>query len=143
MKVKCITNKGDVLPLELFDNKSGYSARTEFQLIIEKEYVVYAITHIKKNVWFLVCDEASVGNHREIYPQYLPSTLFEITDSRLSKYWQVGLEKDKYDSNRIVLAFGFKELLENEYFLGNLWEDSETEKNIFLKYKLSMDNEFI
>jgi hypothetical protein len=143
MKAKCTANKGNVLPVELFNDKSGYNANTEFQLIIAKGYTIYAITHIKKNVWFLIYDEVATGDYGGIYPKYLPAALFEITDSRLSKYWQGTISKDEYNDDRPVLKIGFKELIEDEYFLGNLWEDSEKEMELFSYYKKAMDNEFI
>jgi hypothetical protein len=142
MKVKCIENTGIALPKELIDDNSGYRNDSKFQLIIEKEYVVYAVTHIKKNVWFFICDEAANGKYGGIYPKYLPAAFFEITDTRLSKYWECAMTKDEYDNNRLILTLGFKELLENEYFIGNLWEDSEPEREIFLRYKAIADKEF-
>jgi len=143
MKVKCTANTGFVLPKELLNEESGYDKNTTFQITIGKEYVVYAITHIKKNAWFLICDDSSFGNYGGIYPNYLPAIFFQITDPQLSKFWIVTFASDNYNENENVISIAFPELLEDEYFLGNLWEEAEKEKEIFLKYKNSMDNEFL
>lgn len=142
MKVKCIANNGNYLDETLIDKATAYKRDSGFQLIIGKEYTVYAISYIKSYPWFLICDEASHGRNGELYPQFLPSVLFVISDNRISKYWRLAIATDPYDLKPSV-SMGFEELISDEFFLGNLWEDRQKERSIFTKYKLSMDNEFI
>ncbi len=139
MKVKCLYNTGKVLPEVYRENK--YDTDSEFQLTIGKEYVVYGIVTIKKYNWFLICEDNYDGIYI-YYPLYRPCHLFTITDGRISKYWIAKERIDDYDKGEKGIHFGFKELVEEEYFNGNLVEGYKREVEIFQNYKKRIDSEF-
>jgi hypothetical protein len=139
MKIKCLYNTGKILPKDVYKD-NGYGEETEFQVIVNKEYNVYAITSIKKHNWFLICDE-NYDERNIYYPLYLPSNLFTITDGKISKCWIAGEGMDEYDTNEKIIQFGFRELIEDGYFYGKLVEGYQREIKIFQDYKKLIDEE--
>ncbi len=139
MKVKCLYNTGKGLPEVYRENK--YDTNSEFQVTINKEYFVYGITTIKKYNWFLICDDTYDGVYG-YYPLYLPCHLFTIIDGKISKYWIAGEGIDEYDKSERIIRFGFRELIEEKYFNGNLVEGYKREVGIFQNYKRIIDSEF-
>lgn len=139
MKVKCLFNTGKVLPKDVY-KENRYDEASEFQVTINMEYIVYGITTIKKYNWFLICDDTYDGTYI-YYPLYLPIHLFAIVDNQLSRYWLIKEGIDHYDNNEKILQLGFKELLEDEFFFGNLVEGYKREIKIFQDYKRLMDAE--
>lgn len=138
MKIECITNQFRDIPSSVYEGLYSFSSETEYvELDVGKQFVVYAITTIKKHVWYLVeVQGLSV-------PMYYPAHLFKITDGRLSKYWIVKEGQDDYDNKAHIVKIGFKELVEDDFFYGELLEDNPENIEVFKKYKKSMDNEFI
>ena len=115
----------------------SYNISSEFNVDIGQISTVYGILTIKKHLWYLVARDEMEG------PMYYPSHLFEIIDGRISKYWFAKEGKDQYDNNTPIIQFGFKELVDDEYFYGELLEDNPVNEEVFKLYKTSMDNEFI
>jgi hypothetical protein len=74
------------------------------------------------------------------YPMWNPSTLFEISDPRLSRCWIVAFSEDL--KNKTVPFFGFPEWVSDCYFYDSLYESEEKELDIFNKYRKLMDLEF-
>jgi hypothetical protein len=136
MKVECATNKFKDIPKTVYDELYGYSFDTELPIEIGQQSVVYGITTIKKHLWYLVNVEGLAD------PMYYPCHLFKIIDGRLSKYWMAKEGQDYYDNNASIINFGFKEIVEEEYFYGELIEDNPINVSIFRKYKELMDREY-
>lgn len=121
MKIKSIFNKGYNLPDDCLDPKGGYDKSTEFHLIINKEYIVYALTINLGYVWYYICDEAFT-----YYPRWNPSPLFEVTEGKISKYWIYFFEKE---NNYINMIMAFPEWAKKyKSFYENLVEGNEKEK---------------
>lgn len=137
MKVSCIKNSLKSIPSNVYEGLQGYSVETEFsELEIGQQFVVYGINTFKKYPWYLIKVEGLA------YPMYYPAHLFKIIDGRLSKHWIVQEGQDDYDNEVQILEIGFKELVENKFFYGELIEDNSANNAIFNKYKALLDVEF-
>jgi hypothetical protein len=134
MKVKCITNQKRFLPPDLLSN---YSIDAEnFSIKPEKEYIVYALWIYVGYIWYCISDE-----DKTFYPMWNPSTLFEITDNRLSRFWVFGIDED---NNRKVPFLSFPEWVNDSCFYEDLVDGNSNDPKaiIFSKYKEFMDLEF-
>jgi len=138
MIVKCIERFGKNLPSDCLTAELRYSERdknVEFDLVIGKFYVVYAMALFGKYLWYAVC-EASME-----FPIFRPAPFFLIENSKLSKYWIYSYIEQQlsYLSNA---NFGFPEWINEDYFYNKLLNDGEREIKIFSEYKTKMDLEF-
>ncbi|HEX4840344.1 MAG TPA: hypothetical protein VFU89_07890 [Rhabdochlamydiaceae bacterium] len=133
MKIKCIKNQMKDLPEEVL-KRYGLTADWPF-LIIEKKYVVYAITEFDNNIWYCVCEGGPKSD-----PKWAPSPLFEITDGRLSRYWIFTFREAE---NRLIPYISFPEMANTPSFYDELIDgDSEDNIAIFRNYKELIDLEF-
>ena len=117
MKVECINNRKDS-SLE--------------ELILGKVYVVYALSELKGEIFYCICDELYSQ------PMWYPFELFKILDPRISRFWIFGLEKYFKDAP----FFGIPEWVKDDYFYTNLVEGEDKERAIFANYQKLMDLEF-
>ncbi len=121
------------LPQEISQNyKISYE---KFSVKEGYEYTVYALGINYGHIWYCICN----GNY--FFPKWNPSTLFEVVDNRLSRYWVFGLDED---DNKKVPLLSFPEWVNDEYFYGELVDGNSDDPNtiIFRKYKELMDLEF-
>jgi len=132
MKIKCNKNQTKDLPEEI-RNRQSYDV---LPLIIGKEYIVYALSEFFNDVWFCICDE----NHINSFPMWRPSMFFEVTDSRLSRYWVFSFQEDSNNKKRPF--FSYSEWANNDFYYDSLTEDEDIEVEIFETYKKLMDLEF-
>ena len=136
MKVECIKNLCEEIPSKIYEGLHGYSADSKFDIELGQESIVYGITTIKKHFWYLIdVDDLP-------YPMYYPSALFKIIDGRLSRYWQVAEGQDDEDNSTPIIKFGFKELVEDEFFYGEYLEDYPKNLEVFQKYMELMKKEY-
>ena len=137
MKVKCIGNSKDLIPVDLLTN---YLIDDFFSIEKEKEYIVYAVWNYLGYIWYCICDK-----NYTFYPFWTPSMLFKITDNRLSRYWIFEL-RDAYQNENIkkVPLLAFPEWANGENFYEDLVDGYSNDSNaiIFKKYKELMDLEF-
>uniref|UniRef100_UPI001CC8F2F0 hypothetical protein n=1 Tax=Oscillatoria salina TaxID=331517 RepID=UPI001CC8F2F0 len=108
----------------------GYTKELEFDLTLEREYVVYAINSTRGQTWYYLCDDRYT-----YYPIPNPAPLFEIVDNRLSQYWRVKLEENG------LLEIAFAEWLTDSYFYDKLTDQEEKEVLIFERVKELIDAE--
>ena len=141
MKVKCINNTGKNIPKSLF-SLVGYSEEVIFeQIAIGNIYIVYAIFIMKGEKWYLICSDWYNGVNLN-FPEFFPASLFAIIDESLSRYWISKYMKDDYaDSKELVLNVGFPNIINEDYFYGNLTEGCGKECDVFTKYKYLIDSE--
>lgn len=135
MKIKCTTTKVASLPDKISKNyQISYDA---FFLKEGKEYIVYALRIYLGYIWYCISDEIDM-----FYPCWNPSTLFEISDNRLSRYWIFSTENE--EDQKKSPFFSFPEWANDPYFYGELIEGNSGDANavIFRKYKELMDLEF-
>jgi hypothetical protein len=130
MIIRCIANTGASLP-ESYLNPGVYlTPKTQFNLTIGKEYIVYALRAYQENAWYYICDD-----NYTYYPMQNPAPLFEVVDDRVSKYWRLKLEPNG------VLRIAFEEWFADPYFYDKLTDQEEAEVSIFEKVKERMDAE--
>jgi len=130
MRIRCIANNGEHLPENYIDPARGYTKKVELPLTVGKEYVVYAIRAWQGVVWYYICDD-----NYSYYPMQTPAPLFEVVDSRVSKYWRVM----PYPNG--VLRIAFEQWFTDPYFYDKLTDQEEAEVEIFDKVKELMDAE--
>jgi len=143
MKVKAIYKNWASLPsyfvLESDSPRLEYQInnRSDYDLELEKEYIVYGMTIRDNFTWYFICEESTSR-----YPGWYPSPFFEVIDSSLSRFWIYTYKKlDNYITQRCV--FSFPEWANNHPdFYDRLTDWEEEETAIFKKYKELMDLEF-
>jgi hypothetical protein len=137
MRVKCIANRNKALPKEWNNIDGGGWKNREFDLIIDKEYLVFAISVHAGFVSFCLCDESYT-----YYPLWNPAPLFEVVDGSASRYWKYHYF-GTVDSTLIrEVLFAFKEWGDDQYFYGKLVDAEDAEKTTFRRYKALMELEF-
>lgn len=130
MKIRCIANTGAALPDSYFLPHLCYKKETEFQLIVGKEYIVYALYEWSGKIWYYICDERYT-----YYPIHNPAPLFEVVDKRVSKYWRFELAANG------VLTLAFEQWFAEPYFYDKLTDQEEEAVLIFEKVKELIDAE--
>lgn len=134
MKVVCIGNSGEILPTIYLDPKAGVSKDREFPLTVGKQYVVYALAIRKNQIWYYLADDHDLY----CYPAGHPAPLFEVVDTRLSKYWRYALTPQHLDH---LALFAFTEWVSDEYFYDRLTDCKEAEVSIYRKMRSLMEAE--
>ncbi len=84
MKVRCIADRASELPSEIRDRAKLDDDYT-FRISVGKSYAVYAVSVFREVLWYCICDDGYVH-----FPVWTPAGLFEVQDSRLSRYWIFG-----------------------------------------------------
>ncbi|MBD2770832.1 hypothetical protein [Iningainema tapete] len=130
MKIRCIANTGEIIPENYLNPAVFLTKETKFQLIVGKEYTVYALYKWQQEVWYYICDERYT-----YYPIQNPAPLFEIVDGRLSKYWRLQI-----DCNGL-LTLAFEQWFFDSYYYDKLTNQEEHEVLIFEQIKELMDKE--
>jgi len=132
MKIKCITNLAKNIPPEILTNYT--SPTSSIPLILDKQYIVYALSEYYQNTWYCICDESYT-----YHPMWIPQQFFQLVDNRISRYWVFSFKED-LDKNRFF--FGFPEWAIQLDFYDNLTDGEQQEVQIFKSYKELMDLEF-
>ncbi len=130
MKIRCIANTGASLPDDYIEPAIGYTKDIQFSLTIGKEYVVYAFREWQGSIWYYICDD-----NYSYYPMENPAPMFEVVDSRVSKYWRFKLSPNG------LLMIVFEQWFTDPYFYDKLTDYEEAEVEIFDKIKELMDAE--
>ena len=137
MRIKCISNFWKDLPDDLIFIPGGYAKDTKFdELSIGKEYVVYALTVLRGYFWYYIADE-----HYLYFPVYKPAVLFEITDPRLSKCWEIGFKFSQGEGTKNQII-AYKEWVHESHYYELLSDGNPREVKIYNQYKKLMDEEF-
>ncbi len=134
MRVKCISNyiKDESQNKKLVDwaNKSG-----EFEITVGKSYVVLAVSKLIDSYFIYI-----MGDESDNYPLAFPIIMFEMENTKISKYWDCDLDEITNFSilnldNNDVLSFSewkmagdlFSEkVLEEDYFTLKIFQDRKT-----------------
>ncbi|PSB44465.1 hypothetical protein C7B67_22620 [filamentous cyanobacterium Phorm 6] len=130
MKIRCIANTGASLPDDYIEPAIGYTKQIQFSLTVGREYVVYAFREWRGTIWYYICDD-----NYTYYPMQNPAPLFEVVDSRVSKYWRFELAPN----GRLEIAF--EQWFTDPYFYDKLTDQEEAEVEIFDQVKELMDAE--
>lgn len=124
-----IMNKGSKNP----DDYVSY----EEDLVIGKEYTVYATQFIKDELIYFLYEEEV--NDKCPYP-YI-SDFFEVSDSRVSLYWKMNIEVNSKTAE-LIIELAYPEWVEDPLYLEELIDGSPQNEKIFKHYKELMDKEF-
>src|SRR6476661_5382396 len=130
MKVRCIANRGKVLPAQYLDPRIPRGPQSEFSVTIGKTYLVYALISFSNQVWYYIADD-----HYGWYPAGMPAPLFQVVDSRVSKHW--GTRISERDRGTDVLI-AFEEWLSIPWFYDRLTDREDKEVEIFRERKRQM-----
>ena len=64
------------------------------------EYLVYALTIRRGQVWYYVLDERRLG-----YPIWHPAMLFDVVDGRISRHWLFAMPEQGVRDGDVLFAF--------------------------------------
>lgn len=125
--------------MKIKKNKNSSPEKYDLNLEEGKIYVVYSLAILEDVLWYAICE-----NNQTFYPLLKPSTLFDIVDNRLSRYWIFNIWGVSENINKEIPILSFPEWAKDPYFYGELIEDNSNDPNaiIFKKYKELMDLEF-
>lgn len=136
MLIKCMHNTGKDLPTDCLVPNSGFGVDADYQIVKNKNYVVYGMTLFSGYIWYFLFTESET-----YYPISYPSPLFKVVDGRLSKYWLYSFENaEKRESLRYIWAF--PEWANDPYYYDRLTDGEIDDIKIFQMYKHLMDVEF-
>ncbi len=112
---------------------------TTLPIMNNKEYVVYAFEFTEEGYKrIFILNESGA-----IYPNAYPLDFFEITDERISRYWNFDKNFAEIIKNKTFpKIYTFKEWRENEYFHGEMFENIGNANSIFKEYEAFMSLEF-
>lgn len=136
MLVKCLSNKSAFLPSDCKSNRSD--PNSDFDLIEDRNYIVYAMTIHSNYAWYFICDEEYLYS-----PAWNPSPLFDVVEGSMSKYWiSTFIRNDERNYINNTLAYPEWANDVNNY-RHRLTEGEDEAIKIFNKYKILMDLEFL
>lgn len=135
MRVKCIVNNIEEMQ-EIGKYDDSYFPKTEkFFLELEKEYTVLSIIVKGEELWYFIIDETAND-----YPNRYPAPLFEITDTRISRFWNFSIQKTGLFAKEILISF--PEWIENKFFYDSLTNGDFDAVKKFLEIKKKLELEF-
>lgn len=114
----------------------GLTEGTRFDLQIGKEYVVYGLTVFLGHVWYYIADESY-----SYFPVWNPASMFQITDSRASKFWVIGYQTDDPKGDPSLLIT-FHEWVSDHMFYSRLTTGDPNCVALFKIYKERLDKEY-
>lgn len=124
------------IALELTDEQKAYlnsKTKSVYQLTLAKEYIVYAIYFVPDSVTdlttYLVLDDFN-----KLIP--VPACLFDVADSRSSRYWHAN-----YDRDRFSLSLEPKEFIADPYLSEHVLDRDPQAWEVFLDVMDRMSNE--
>ena len=133
MVARCVSDSGAVLPEDYLDERRGYAKSTRFAVAPGRDYVLYALTFRRNEIWYYVC-----GDFGAAYPSPFPAPLFDIVDATLSRFWRFAYTPDHLDHQALL---AFREWIEDPYFYDRLTDGAEPEVSIFAGMRAKMDAE--
>ena len=134
MIIQCKTNLFSDLPKDcLVETKFNTH---ETRLVVEKNYVVYAMILNSGYIWYFLEDEDKL-----YYPFAYPAPFFKVLNGNLSRYWIYSTEIGK-DKNSSRTIWTYPEWANDPYFYNQLTDGKREALEVFKKYKELMDIEF-
>lgn len=135
MKIKCIAKT--IKPQNHNEKIVEWAKKSELEITEGKIYVVLAISKYLDTIFYYI-----LGDESENYPLAFPSELFEIINSKISKYWDtnlkriISLDDIEIENNNII---SFKDWsVDKDLFYENLLEEKEHEMAVFNAYRDKM-----
>lgn len=131
MKIKCVQIFPNSIAQEILKE---YTLAKNVPLILNKEYIVYALGEYYGHIWFCLADEDF-----SYYPAWIPGEFFDVVDGQPSRFWIFKMS-DNIENRKFILAPAFWS--NNVNFYNRLSEGESLEVDVFKKYKELMDLEF-
>lgn len=132
MRVICKGNTKSDLPKYY---ETDYSKEYDFPITIGKSYLVHGLISWEGKIKYLI-----VGETIE-YLLWVPSELFDVEDSKISRYWHYSINIYPH-SNLPHVIFGYDELANDLSHYSGLIDGDTTALSILSQYKAKMDLEF-
>jgi hypothetical protein len=134
MKVCCQNNRNCSLPVDSEIYTDDPTAILD--LNIGQEYLVYAIASHKQVIMYYLC-----GSLYTFYPRWYPASLFSVSDTQISRYWQCSVSvASQHHSAEIIIGFS-EWVLDPIAYYWNLTEHVPEAVAIWKKYKALIENE--
>lgn len=133
MIITCRSERAERLPDQYLEPRAILHRASVFPLSVGKSYVVYAIGLLREQTWFYIDDDDHL-----YYPKGYPAPLFEVIDSRVSKYWHFRYTPAHLDHTAIL---AFDEWATDNYFYDRLTDGEPLECRIYAAAKQRMDSE--
>jgi len=123
MKIECCK-----LYSENLKEKNVFNNDLRDHFKIGLQLLVYGLTFNKNILYYYIFDEDHIFE--------VPSQLFKIIDSRVSKYWKLRID----DENEYKTLW--PSLFYDEAFIENMMEREEKERKEFEELKILMEKEY-
>lgn len=135
MKVRCISNARTAVPENYRDlHVGGKDFLPDLHITVGKDYVVYALALQKHaQVWYYISDD-----DEHPYPLHYPAPMFQVIDSRFSRYWRFAFTPQHLDH---VALCAFEDWVLDPYFYDRLTDVEEKEVSKFKIMKTLIDSE--
>jgi hypothetical protein len=132
MKARCVAFRASELPSEVRE-RAKLEDDYAFSVSVGKTYIVYAVSVFRDVLWYCICDDGYVH-----FPAWTPAGLFEIADSRISRYWAFAAINDR----DITCTFAYPEWVRDETdYYDELLENMDPAVKIWNKYKKLIEEE--
>ena len=131
MIVRCVANTGEALPATSWDPRVGLTADTEFEVMLGRQYEVFAVTVRLNMNWYYVID-----NSGSSYPIWKPAVLFDIVDGSIPPSWRLGYFRFSHDRQYSILSF--PEWAEDYHFYERLVDEEASAMEIFERRRLKL-----
>ena len=130
MRVKCRYNTGEHLHFETKEDE--WQRKSEMDLTINKEYIVYGICYYDYIFKYLVYEDLN-------QPFWYACELFEIINDKIPSSWYFSFLYHLDSPMKILL--GYDELVNNEDHNDDLLDKNESAERIFYKRKAEIEEE--
>lgn len=131
MKVRCVANRGSVLPADF--SPIGYFMESEFDILIDRSYVVYGMC-LRRHVLAYLIDPEGTGR-----PNWYPVNLFEIEDNRTPSLWRFSFTPEN-QSHGVPAIWGYEELVNSTEHFDGLVERDALAISVFARRREEIDS---
>jgi hypothetical protein len=133
MRVKCIGNRGNLLPSGQKDPQIGITDASTWDVQAGGLYDVFGITLFRGYTYYYVLEEG-----REDAPSMVPALLFEIVDHRLPADWAYNQFNLGTTPDRFSFLLGPRIWIDEPMFLENLIDGEAEAESVFRQQQVDM-----
>jgi hypothetical protein len=138
MRVRCVSNRTDDPSIPCSNAvDDGWLTDLSAFLTRGKEYTVYALASCRGVPAYVLCSDRYWR-----YPELYPAGLFEVSDPRPSRYWEVGFWPGSADRQiRPAFFIGPPAWIAEASFYERVLDGQEAELAEWRRFKQSLDQE--
>jgi hypothetical protein len=133
MQVKCIGNRGNLLPEGQKDAQIGITDASSWDIQAGTLYDVYGITLFRGYTYYYVLEEG-----RNDAPSMIPALLFEIVDHRIPADWSYNQFNQGPSADRFSFLMGPQIWIDDPMFLENLIDGDPDAEAVFRRQQVEM-----